>query len=82
MVVVGIPQPIMKKRRSCRPDKAQYSIEDSCSLSYCALCSGRSLPTFQRFMLPTSSSGVFMMQAENSSETSVNDPEDSGLQKL
>jgi hypothetical protein len=50
--------------------------EDSCLLGYCAVLSGRSLPTFQRCLLPPSSGPTsiiaLMMEAVSTSETSVN----------
>jgi hypothetical protein len=64
---------------------------DDCLLEYCAVQSGKSLPTFQRYLLPPSSGRwliALMMEAANTSETSVNlyqttrrnIPEDSHLQ--
>jgi hypothetical protein len=66
----------------------EYEDDDGCLLDCCTVYSGRSLPTFQRCLLPPSSGLIaLMMEAASISETSVsfyksprrNNPEDSHL---
>jgi hypothetical protein len=52
--------------------KADFSSEDDCLLGCCAAWSGRSLPTFQRCLLPPSSGLIaLMMEVVSTSETLV-----------
>jgi hypothetical protein len=46
--------------------------EDECLLGCCAVLSGRSLPTFQRCLLPLSLGLITLMEAASISETLVN----------